>query len=151
MKKTLSILGLTALVLSSTVACAVRDAQMFSDDTTAVMVTRNPQIKTCYDDVLKTDAAAAGNVVVAFTVEKKTGAIIDPQIVPERTTAPEALGQCVLGSISGLALDPPDQNEGAGVFTWTFIVNAPGDGTVEAAPAEAAPAEAAPAEAAPAG
>ncbi len=140
MKKTLSILGLTALALSTTVACAVRDAQMFSDDTTAVMVTRNPQIKACYDEVLTTDAAAAGNVVVAFTVEKKTGSIINPQIVPERTTAPEGLGQCVLNSINGLALDPPDQNEGAGVFTWTFQPNAPIEGTVEATPEEAAPA-----------
>jgi hypothetical protein len=142
MKKTLAILGLTALALSTIAACAVRDAQMFADDTTAVMVTRSPQIKACYDETLKTDSAAAGNVVVAFTVEKKTGAIINPQVVPERTTAPEALGQCVLGSISGLALDPPDQNEGAGVFTWTFTPNAPIEGTVEAAPAEA---EAAPA------
>ena len=142
MKKTLSMLGLTALALSITAACAVRDAQMFADDTTAVLQTRTPQIKVCYDEALKTDQAAAGTVVVAFTVEKKTGAIIDPQIVPERTTAPESLGQCVLGSISGLALDPPDQNEALGVFTWSFQANAPIEGTVETAPApeEAAPA-----------
>jgi len=138
MKKTFAILGLVAIA-TSTAACsfAVRDANMYAADTGAVLVTRSPQIKACYDAALKEDSTMTGDVVVAFGVEKKTGAFLNPQIVPERTTAPDALGQCVLNALSGLALDPPDQNEGSAVYTWKFMA----DGAVEAVPAEAPPAE----------
>jgi len=138
MKKTFAILGLTAIA-ATTVGCsgAIRTADYYAQDTGAVLVTRSPQVKACYDAALKGDTSMAGDVVVAFTVEKKTGAFLNPQIVPERTTAPEALGQCVLSALNDLALDPPDANEGAAVFTWRFSA----DGAVEAVPAEAAPAE----------
>lgn len=137
MKKHLTILGLAALALS-TASCAVRDAEMYAADTANVVVTRNPQIKTCYDEALKADQSAAGAVVVSFTVEKKTGNIIDAALVKERTTAPEALGQCVVNAMQGLVLDPPDRNEGAAIFTWNFQPNAPVQLEAEA-PAAAAP------------
>jgi len=136
MKKPFAILGLLALSVVTS-ACALRDAQMFTDDTAELFATRNPQIKSCYDQALVSDSAAAGTVAVSFQVEKKTGNIINPQIVPERTTAPEPVGMCVVNALQGLVLEPPDKNDGQGVFTWEFVVNPP---VQAAAPAEPAPA-----------
>jgi len=126
MKKALAILGSVALVMGvSACTYVVRDPATYASDTQAVLDTRSGPIKACYDEALKVDPKVGGTVAVRFTVEKKTGNILTPALVPERTTAPQPLADCVLGQLSGLVLDPPDQKPGDGTFVWEFVANEP--------------------------
>jgi hypothetical protein len=77
-------------------------------------------IKTCYDGILKNDQKAAGKVTVKFSIEKKSGKLVDAQVDPASTTAPAALGQCVLASLNGIVLDPGDRNRGDASWSWSF-------------------------------
>lgn len=119
----LSTLFVTASALSS--GCAARDADSYRTDTRSLLETRNDSIKGCYDVALTTDPNVSGDVVVNLVVEKKTGKIMNTKIDPSRTTAPEALGQCIVEAIDGLTLDPVDQREGQATFIWSFKANPP--------------------------
>jgi hypothetical protein len=127
---------------------AARDANMYAQDTQKVLESRNGAIKACYDELLKTDKTVAGTVTVKFTVKTETGDLADIKVDPAGTTAPEALSQCVLTSIQGLKLAPPDSQEGLATYSWSFQVGAPAATPTPAAPA-AAPGPAAPAANAP--
>lgn len=63
-----------------------------------------------------------GVVVVSFTVDKKTGDFSQPTVVEEATTAPEPLVGCVLESLEGLKLEPPDERDGQVTLAWRFEV-----------------------------
>jgi len=148
MRKSALHLALFALTVGS-VGCSVaaRDATMYAQDTQKVLESKNAAIKTCYDEALKTDAKVAGTVTVKFTVKADTGDLTDIKVDAAGTTAPEALSQCVVTSIQGLKLAPPDDQEGLATYTWSFQVG----GATGLAPAVAPPAAApAPAAAAPA-
>ena len=121
-----------------------RSPEQYRDDTHALLETRNAQIKQCYDDALKTDATLSGQVTVKFTVQAETGKIANPELDPARTTAPPALGQCVVQSIDGLALQQPDERDGQATFTFDFTT-ASGAGAVVPAPAAPGGAPAVPA------
>jgi hypothetical protein len=152
MRKSPTHLALLALAVTA-VGCSVaaRDANNYAQDTQKVLETRNGAIKACYDQLLKADAKIAGTVTVKFTVKTDTGDLADIKVDAAGTTAPEALSQCVVTSIQGLKLAPPDEQEGLATYTWNFQVGAaPASPTPAAAPAAAAPAAAAPAAAAPA-
>jgi hypothetical protein len=138
MRKSPNHLALLALAVTA-VGCSVaaRDANMYAQDTQKVLESRNDAIKACYDQLLKTDKNVAGTVTVKFTVKTETGDLSDIRIDPAGTTAPEALSQCVVTSIQGLRLAPPDSQEGLATYSWNFQVGAP-------PPAGAAPAQAAP-------
>lgn len=125
MRKSPIHLALLALAVSS-VGCsfAARDANMYAQDTQKVLESRNDAIKTCYDQSLKTDTKAAGTVTVKFTVKADTGELSDVKVDAAGTTAPEALSQCVVTSIQGLKLAPPDDQEGLATYTWNFQVGA---------------------------
>ncbi len=105
--------------------CAVRDADTYRTDTRSLLQTRNDSIKSCYDVALATDPNVSGDVVVNFSVEKKTGKIVNTAIDAGRTTAPEALGACIIEAIDGLTLDPVDKKEGQATFIWSFKANPP--------------------------
>jgi hypothetical protein len=107
--------------LGSLSACQfhARSPEKYRDDTRAVLETRSAQIASCYDSALAQDASASGQVVVQFFVEEKTGKIHDAEVLPA-STAPPALGQCVVDALDGLTLDPPDQRLGDATFTWAF-------------------------------
>lgn len=81
---------------------------------------KRPDLQACYKASYDADQTAQGRVVARFQVEPKTGKVVKPEIVPEATTANEALKQCVLSSLAGLTLAPPDQRTGEGTFTWDF-------------------------------
>ncbi len=134
MRKSPIHLALLALAVGA-VGCsfAARDANMYAQDTQKVLESRNDAIKTCYDQTLKTDAKVAGTVTVKFTVKADTGELSDVKVDAAGTTAPEALSQCVLTSLQGLKLAPPDDQEGLATYTWNFQV-----GAAPAAPAPAA-------------
>jgi hypothetical protein len=112
-----------ALLLAAAFASAcefhARSPEEYQTATRGVLDSRSAQIKSCYDDVLKTDKTASGMVVVHFTVTEETGAITGAEVTKE-STAPEALGQCIVQALDGLAIDPPDERQGDATFVWEF-------------------------------
>jgi hypothetical protein len=146
MRKSPIHLALLALAVAA-VGCSVaaRDANMYAQDTQKVLESRNGAIKACYDQQLKTDKSVAGTVTVKFTVKTETGDLTDIKVDPAGTTAPEALSQCVVTSIQGLKLTPPDSQEGLATYSWSFQVGAPAAGPTPAVPATPPAANAAPA------
>ena len=119
----LTTLIVAAFALAS--GCAARDADTYRTDTRSLLQTRNDSIKNCYDVALATDPNVSGDVAVNFIIEKKTGKIMNTAIDAERTTAPEALGACIVEAIDGLTLDPVDKREGQASFIWRFKANPP--------------------------
>ena len=109
-----------ALTLSVGCTFVARDPDGYRTDTRELMDTRSPDIKDCYDVALQTDESVGGTVVVNFTVEQKTGKILNPMVDEAKTNAPAELSQCVVSAIDGLQLDPPDQREGQATFSWSF-------------------------------
>lgn len=87
--------------------------------TRELVSSKNKDLRDCYDVALKTNEGASGKIVVNFTVEKKTGTIMNPSL-DSSSSAPAELGQCVVDAIDGLTLDPPDQRDGQATFTWAF-------------------------------
>lgn len=115
-------LAALSLALGATTACQfhARSAQQYRDATQELLMSRQSQLQGCYDDALKQDKSAQGMVKVNFTVQKDTGTIVDPAVDPNGTTAPAALGECVVNSINGLALTPPDARDGLATFVYEF-------------------------------
>lgn len=86
----------------------------------SVLDRQSAQVERCYKRELETDDKTKGKVVVAFDVEPKSGAIVNAKVVEKQTTGNAALQKCVLDSLQGLKLDPPDQRKGEATFTWEF-------------------------------
>lgn len=135
-----SILGIATITLASVAAVgcsfAARSPDMYRDDTKAILETKNNDIRACYDGVLKGTPGVQGKVTVKFNVETEAGKFTNIAVDPANTTAPAAVSDCVVKSINGLAITPPDKHEGEATFVWEF--------SAPAAPAPAAPAAAAP-------
>ncbi len=119
-------LALTGMLVGS-LGCSfyARDPDAYRDVTRELVQTRDADIKECYDAELTTNETVSGTVVVNFTVEKKTGKIINPQVDAAKTTAPAELSQCIVNAIDGLQLDPADQRDGIATFSWEFKVGSP--------------------------
>lgn len=120
MYKLVSFTALACIVGASACAGTVRSRDVYRNETQKLLETRTDRLKSCYSEALKTDAQAAGSVTVHFVVEKKTGAVTNAKVDPDKSTAPEALVHCLLDAIAGLRLDPPDANEGQATFTYDF-------------------------------
>ena len=125
--KSLNLAIIAPLLLSAGCSFYARDADTYRQATRELVDTRSPDMKDCYDVALQTNETVSGTIVVNFVVEKKTGKIMNPVVDPS-TTAPAELAKCVVDSIDGLQLDPPDQREGQATFTWKFEVGAPKQG-----------------------
>ncbi|MEI9939591.1 MAG: AgmX/PglI C-terminal domain-containing protein [Pseudomonadota bacterium] len=110
-----------------------RTPDEYRDATQALLDTKSAEIKTCYDDALKGKNDLAGTVTVHFSVEAETGALSNVSADAAKTQAPEVLTQCVVKSLAGLKLDPPDGNPGDATFEYQFVV-----GPTPPAPAPAA-------------
>jgi hypothetical protein len=130
MTKSFSMLML--LTLAAGCSFHARSPDEYRDATQALLDTKSADIKTCYDDALKGKSDLAGTVTVHFTVEAETGKIGNVSADAAKTQAPDVLTQCVVKSIDGLALNPPDANPGDGTFEYQFVVG-------PTPPAEAAP------------
>lgn len=124
--KTAYVLVGASLLVSSMSACSfhARGPDEYKRVTRELVDTRGSAIKSCYDVELASNPAAGGTVVVAFTVEKKSGRIVGAEAA-DGTTASQALSSCVLSAIDGLQLDPPDRRDGLASFTWEFKANPP--------------------------
>ena len=123
--KKIQLFVVALLAASTTLACQfnARSAEDYEKETKALLKTKKGELKSCYDEVLKSDSKASGVVAVNFTVEAKTGAIKDVVVDKDATTAPEALGQCVVNAMAGLTLDPPDARTGKASYAYTFKPN----------------------------
>lgn len=120
MRKLNTVLGVVALLAMGT-GCAVRSDSIYAKDVEALLETRGPQVSQCYGEILKANPSVAGTVAVRLTVEEDTGAVVNPSIESGQTTAPQELQQCVLSSLAGLTLQPPDTSRpGTGVYVWNF-------------------------------
>ena len=100
--------------------CAVRDAAMYRDDTRKLLETKESVLRQCYDAELQKDPQLNGKVIVSFTVQKDTGVIVDPKVDDLQSTPNRVLRKCVVDSLQGLTLDPPDERDGEATFTWEF-------------------------------
>lgn len=125
MKKTASLLCVLFPVLVS--GCHARSRIRYRDDTRKVLEAKLPEIKACYDKVLKGDQKAKGYVTMRFKVMEETGQFTDLSVEASRTQAPEALVACVNASFDDeMKLAPPDKRQGHATFVWEFGVE-PGD------------------------
>jgi hypothetical protein len=115
------------VVASALLGCTfmARSPDKYRDDTSNLLSTKATELNTCYDNAVKTNPGIGGKVTVRFTVENKTGKILDVTADPARTTAPQPLIDCVVTSISGLVLSPPDQRTGDATFEYEFARSAP--------------------------
>jgi hypothetical protein len=102
-----------------------RSPQDYRDATAALLETRAAQVKQCYDGILQSQKDASGTVVLNFTVEKKTGNITKLVVDEKKSKAPAELGQCLVKSLEGLALTPPDERDGIASFSYEFKVKKP--------------------------
>lgn len=107
-------------VASLSAGCAARSDNIYAQDVTKVFNSNGDALTKCQAEAAKQDASAAGTVAVKFKVKAKTGAFVDPAIVPEKTTAPESLQQCVLTYIPGLKLTPGDNRPAAAIYEFVF-------------------------------
>jgi hypothetical protein len=124
-----------------------RSTDQYRTDTRAELEKTNSSVQSCYDTALAANPAQSGKVVVTFTVEKKTGNLMNVAADPNQSTAPDNLQNCVVQALDGLKLDPADQREGQATFEWVFRgPDQPGK-PVEGGPTEETPPADAPADA----
>jgi hypothetical protein len=129
---------LIAALLCLPLGCTfyARSATQYRDDTAKLLSSKQAEIDTCYETALKASPAAAGKVTLQFNVDEKTGKLSDVKADPARTTAPQALIDCVVNAVNGLVLVPPDQRKGIATFEYDFVhqatAAAPAAGTAPA-------------------
>lgn len=113
---------LFALSLAALSGCsfAARSAEMYRDDTSKVLATKNDDIRSCYDGVLKSSPGAQGRVTVKFDVDTEQGKIAAVTVDKANTTAPDPVAECVTKSITGLVLAPPDHRKGVALWVYEF-------------------------------
>jgi hypothetical protein len=118
--------GLMSLSLLFALGCGTaRDVGTYRSDTQKLLETRRADLGRCYDEALRADAKLGGAVAVRFLVERKSGVIKEAAIDSSRSTAPTALGACVLKAVEGLRIDPGDRNDGRATFVYEFKPGAP--------------------------
>ena len=117
---------LIAASLASLAGCsgALRSPEMWRDDTTKVLQTKNDEIRACYDAVLKSTPGVGGKVTITFEVETEAGKIHKVAVDKAKSTAPDAVGECVTKNLQGLAVTPPDAKVGQGTFVYEFAAPA---------------------------
>ena len=122
--------ALLCVLLSGTMGCAAtaRGPEQYRDDTQTLLNTRQPAIKQCYDAVLRGQPESGGTVTIRFTLASETGKIVNANVDEANSTAPEAIRACVLQALDGLALAPPDDQDGHATFVWEFrVTRSPGN------------------------
>ena len=125
--KLITFLDMHAIVVTCAIAatlqgCALRDARTFVSDTQSVTAPKQEDIRACHTQTLKSNAAAAGLVVVNFSWEKDTGKMTNLVVVPGQTTAPAELQACVTKNLEGLALQPPDKQTASMTWSYDFTI-----------------------------
>jgi hypothetical protein len=106
------------IIVATAAACGgtARGAEKYLADTQRLLEGRNGQLKSCYDEALKSDARLAGSITVHFRVEKKTGTVTGVAV----GEGDRRLLSCVKNALGGLQLAPGDKHEGRATFTFDF-------------------------------
>lgn len=99
-----------------------RSPEDYRDAVAGVLAKRSDEIERCFAKIAKDDKNAEGKVQISFYAEPKTGAFKDLKVNSKASTAPEAVQECVVASLKGLKLDPPDQRKGEAKFSYNFTV-----------------------------
>ena len=120
MNRSIKLAIIAPLLLSVGCTFYARSPEDYRTHTRELLDTRNADVKDCYDVALQTNETVSGNVVVNFTVEKKTGKIMNPTVDDKKSTASAEVASCVVGKIDGLTLSEPDMCDGAATFTWVY-------------------------------
>jgi hypothetical protein len=125
------------LVGSLAVGCASgRAPEVYRDDTQKLIDGTHQAVADCYAAALKTDRKAQGSVTVNFTVQEGTGKFTNIAVDKAKSSAPEAVQQCVTGQLQSLTLAPPDDLTGQATFSWDFKAKEPPpEPAADAAPA----------------
>jgi hypothetical protein len=110
----------SVLAVSSLAGCAYRSPEMWRDDVSKVLATKQADMKACYDGVLKTTPTAGGKVAIAFEVETEGGKIQNVTVEKAKSTAPDAVQDCVKKNVEGLVISPPDKRLGQGTAEFDF-------------------------------
>jgi len=121
--RTRTVLCLAALA-AFTVGCKfiARGPDQYREDTRNALQSKLPEVKACYDNLLKADKTTAGAVKVKFTVKCETGVIESIAVDQNGSSAPPALQECVTRSMQNVVLDPADARDGHATFTYEFTV-----------------------------
>jgi hypothetical protein len=122
MPTNLTSLGLIAALACSGCSFLARDTKTYERDTSALLDTREAQLRACYDAQLVRNPSLVGKLTLTFSVEKKTGEIIELTWDKNRTTVDEILATCVMTALSGLQLAEPDRRDGQATFSYSFRV-----------------------------
>jgi hypothetical protein len=118
---------LPCVLLSGLMGCSqmARGPEQYRDDTQALIETRRPAIKECYDAALKSSPTSEGRVTVRFTLASETGRLVEAKVDEASSTAPPAVRECILRALDGLVLSPADDQDGHATFVWEFRVAPP--------------------------
>ena len=111
---------IASLALASACSFYARGADDYRRAVRDVLDTRSTQVQQCYRSELAANDKATGKVVVQFDVEPKTGKFVAAKVVENESTANKPVQKCVLDSLDGLSLTPPDNRKGEATFTWEF-------------------------------
>jgi hypothetical protein len=98
-----------------------RDPDFFEQQLSELLEEHSEPIEACYDRFLEQqDPQASGELVVAFEVERKTGALTKIEVERKRSTVPEGLAACVTDELATLTFEPVDVNTAQATYTWAF-------------------------------
>ena len=137
--------ALSTLLLGAGCVVWVRDPGAYREELIELVEVKDEPIKACYEAALQRHQLAfeaeereaqgpyadigpavktrtaelKGDVVVSFTVAAKTGKIT-AAVDEKATTAPADLARCVSDALQDLKLDPPDENKGTLVLTFSL-------------------------------
>jgi hypothetical protein len=119
MRKTIVLL--TVLALGAGCSFIARDTETYKKDNRSLLETKTSDVKACYDAALAGDPTLKGDVVITYTIEKKTGKLTNMTVITDKTTAPESLQNCVMSAVEGLTFPRADRRDGiVQSFTWSF-------------------------------
>ncbi|MEM6993490.1 MAG: hypothetical protein AAF721_23450 [Myxococcota bacterium] len=130
-------LPLSLFVFAAGCVVWIREPEAYRDEIVELVEVRDEAIAGCYDAVLAqaqheaekieradqgpyADIGPAvkartgdlhGTVGVRFVAARRTGAIT-ASLVPEATTAPQGVADCVVEHVGGLQLEPADERDG---------------------------------------
>lgn len=119
MRKTIALFALVAF--GAGCSFIARDTETYKKDNRSLLETKTSDIKACYDAALASDPSLKGDVVVSYTIEKKTGKLANINVLADKSTAPEGLQNCVMSALEGLTMPRADRRDGqVESFTWSF-------------------------------
>jgi len=119
MRKTIALI--TLIALGTGCSFIARDTESYKADNRSLLETKTSDVKACYDAALAADPNLKGDVVISYTIEKKTGKLTNMTVLTDKTTAPESLQNCVMSAVEGLTFPKPDRRDGiVQSFTWSF-------------------------------